>query len=247
MPVGSVSPLACGLNDELLLQGGLSRVEPLPRGGVVIFNSEFLFLHVPKTGGMSLSRALLRSLSGKVYYTVPKGHARQEFCETILEGTRHEDLYQARDFFENRNLGVSLRRFETIFVMVRNPYDLEVSRFHYLQLGHPWDRGPAHRIAMTGDFREFARSAKPFFKIENYFVIDGCLPPNLRVMRLEDISSQRLNMAFGQYFEAPLELEAVNATKRKSFAEYFDKESEEMVYQRYKFLFDYGYYSRSLW
>ena len=50
----------------------------------MIFNNELLFIHVPKTAGMSLSDSLCSSLKGKVFNTLPEGHQKQVSNEILV-------------------------------------------------------------------------------------------------------------------------------------------------------------------
>src|SRR5204862_3166773 len=51
-----------------------------------------------------------------------------------IAGTRHENLVQAAQVLAP--LGRKLGDFEIVLALIRNPYDLEVSRFRYLRRGH---------------------------------------------------------------------------------------------------------------
>jgi len=215
----------------------------------MIFNENFLFLHIPKTAGMSLSSALINSLKGSVVYSVPQGHGgkfKSGGNLSIVDGIRHEDLYQARNFFSiYKGPQRSLDDFKMIFIVIRNPYDLEVSRYHYLRLGYAWSKGVAQTLALAGDFSEYVKNSTTFFKLENYILIDGMLPPNLRVLRFETFSRE-IDITIGEFLAKPLELKHENKTKRASYREYIDEDLEPYIYIKYKFLFDYGFYSRLL-
>ena len=63
----------------------------------MIFCKQLLFIHAPKTGGMSVSEFLLKVLPRPFHYTHPLT-VREKEEEGIIHvpGTRHESLVEAR-------------------------------------------------------------------------------------------------------------------------------------------------------
>ena len=212
----------------------------------MIFNNKICFIHAPKTAGMSLSNMLLSNLEKPVYYYVPQGHYVEKKEGVIFrEGLRHETLFQAEDYL--KKIGYSLVDFEIVFSILRNPYDLEVSRYHYLQLGHPWDKGIAQEFAVHGDFKTFAEKA-PLYgflpgKFEQYYLLNGKFLPNMKILRFEALDLQ-IKLHLGQFFPNYSPLPRVNKTNRKDYHDYIDPVIERFIYQKYKFIFDYGFYPR---
>ncbi len=210
----------------------------------MIYNNRFLFLHVPKTGGMALSDALLKSLEGPVSYAVPQGHAKKvKYGENIITGKRHETLKGAQNFFIQAGEPHRVEQFECILAMVRDPYDIEISRFHYLQKGHDWDKGRAQDLAMAGDFDKFVVNSTWWFNIEDFFVLDGKIPPNLSIVRFENFV-QQIPMRFGQFFSSPFSLGTQNKSPRDKEKEYINSQNEVFIYKKYSWLFDKGFYDR---
>ena len=97
----------------------------------MIWNDSVLFIHAPKTAGMSMTSLLSAHLKGQVNVTSPVEKQYREDKVVYLPGKRHETLIEAASTLIYRNL--SLEHFEKIFVVMRNPYDLELSRYSYLQ------------------------------------------------------------------------------------------------------------------
>jgi len=219
----------------------------------MIFNEKFLFLHYPKTGGMMLTEQFLKKLKGQIYYTLPTGHEDPNLILTrkvrgikILEGTRHENYAEAKAFFLQSGLPHRMETFERILVIIRNPYDYLVSRFHYLKKNRQHNNGPAARIASEGDFRKYALEAPRFFKVDGYLLDEeGRIPDNLFIVRYEDFKTQ-INPLIEDYMEGFIDFEKkVNASERKNYIEYInDAEVEEAIYQKFRLLFDKGFYSR---
>ena len=157
----------------------------------MIFNDDLLFLHVPKTGGMSVTRYLLETLPKPLAITHPVDDPdlhKQEI--THLDGARHESLAEARDMLAA--LGRDIREFQMVLVGMRNPYDQEVSRYAFLRQGHHWELGPEQDLALASDFETFAlgncqaggrwkrygleaERARPN-EIRDYYMLDGVLP-----------------------------------------------------------------------
>ena len=117
----------------------------------MLFNDDLLFIHVPKTGGMAVTKYLLEVLPPPVRYRYP--NFRQDYDHNGIiqfKGIRHETMSDARDFL--RTQGLDMTGFKCIIAVLRNPYAIEVSRFAYLRKGHAWDCGRNQDLALAGDF-----------------------------------------------------------------------------------------------
>src|SRR5687768_17179154 len=117
----------------------------------MLFSRDLLFIHVPKTGGMVVTEYLLRTLPRPVHYSHP--HDPQHGGDPGIEeipGSRHETLGEARRILSER--GIRVHDLPLIIAVVRNPYDLEVSRYAYLQRGEPWDWGREQSLALSESF-----------------------------------------------------------------------------------------------
>ncbi len=156
----------------------------------MIFCRELLFVHVPKTGGMSVSKCLLNVLSPPVYYSRPAGSARTNLPGIVeIPGIRHESLAEAKEVVARH--GFELARFPLIVAAIRNPYALEVSRYAYLQIGNIWDKGHNQDRALTANFETFAVTSHDHGgrtrPLQSYFEIEGHMPANLRILRCENL------------------------------------------------------------
>jgi len=214
----------------------------------LIFNNDFLFLHVPKTGGIALSSELLQKLKPPIYYTLPSGHQSVKIPGVMyLNGKRHENLNQAMKFFDNhkRVLARKLDDYKTILIVIRNPYEIVVSRYHYLLLNNPWDKGPAKDIALTSSFEEFAINAPHYFNLKKYIIHNNVIPKNLHIIRYNDLKTQ-INRKISTHLKSKISLsERKNATTHNHWQEYITTEAiEHNIYQKFKFAFDKGFYSR---
>jgi hypothetical protein len=214
----------------------------------MIFTNEILFVHVPKTGGMSVTELLLKVLPRPVYYSHPHEPNAELAAQGVVEfsGDRHEPMALCREVLAQH--GIDITKLKVIIAVIRNPYEMEVSRFSYLQNGHAWDAGLNQELAMTGDFETFARdsvdhggAARP---IQSYFELDGALPKNLRVLHQENLATELREALADIGVNGALELPRVNTTAHASWPGYYTRGAEAAVYERYRWVFDYGFYPR---
>jgi hypothetical protein len=212
----------------------------------VIFNDVLMFVHVPKTGGMSLTQVFLDVLPRPVFYSLPNA-ANATVPEGVhaLEGRRHESLAEAAEIAAGYGRGIA--DFRAIIGVIRNPYELEVSRYAYLQKGHPWDAGHNQELAMTDTFENFAVNSVDHGRhgLETYFQIDGVTPSNFRILRLENLHSE-LQAVFaecGLSTELP-KIPRANSSRHDHYSNYYTPRAEKAVYERYRWLFDNGHYER---
>lgn len=211
----------------------------------MLFNDRILFIHVPKTGGMSVTRFLIENIPGPFTISLPKGHKSPSPDIDPIEGKRHERLADAARLLAKH--GRTLDEFETILAVIRNPYDLEVSYYHYKRLGYKYDAGKAQNLALAGDFSAFARKA-PYYgrlpaRIHEWYEIDGACPPNLRILRFESLRSELLELV-SRFGPLKHDLGRENTTRHGPFEEYLNAETEQAIYEKYRWLFDKGFYAR---
>ncbi len=204
----------------------------------MLFTDEVLFIHPPKTAGMAVTEYLIANLPGTKTLTVPAGHASSSPDVVVVTGRRHENLPEAAERL--RELGRTVDGFRVILAVIRNPYDLEVSRFHYYQLGHPWDAGLLQDLAMTGDFEAFVRGATyPYIRaprpIESFYTLDGVIPRQLRMLRTERLAED-LSAILGR---PRVPLRSVNATQHGHWSEYLTSQNEPLIYDKYRWLFQF--------
>ncbi|WP_374427883.1 hypothetical protein [Ideonella dechloratans] len=209
----------------------------------MIFNERLLFLHVPKTGGMAMTQALLAGLPGQVWCTAPNGHHPHKVRdEQVLRGTRHETLPQARELLAHE--GRRLEDFERIVAVMRNPYEQEASRYHYLRLGLPHDRGPAQALALAGDFEAFACQSRWWFDdLGDYYRLDGGAPPQLRCLRHEQLAEDYAREV-GPFLQGAAVLPRVNESGADARAMPLSAAAEEAIWHKYRWVFDAGHYPR---
>lgn len=210
----------------------------------MIFNDDLLFIHVPKTGGMSVTHLLLDVLPRPVYYTLPDPD-EDDPVEGVrrLAGKRHESLSEAAEVLAP--FGRDLGEFRMIVAVLRNPYALEVSRYAYLQKGYPWDAGHNQDLALHHDFETFARMSTDHARtpLDTFFLRDGVRPPNLRILRQEHLEDD-LSRALLELGVTAGELPRRNASHHDDYRRYYTEGAEAAVYERYRWVFESDFYPR---
>lgn len=237
----------------------------------MVFNEDVLFVHVPKTGGSSVTVHLLDVLARPVYLSQP--HHDPDLTDpgiVQLPGIRHETLAEARDLLAG--LGFSLDRFRVILATIRNPYDLDVSRYAYLRTGNAWERGAEQELAMANSFEEFAvrnrhrgghwttdgpddatgiefaRNGRNGHRYRNdlraFFTVDGRVPANLRVLRFEHLVEDVQAALRGIGVGAHPPFPWLNRSPHDHYLGYYTPRAEAAVYRRYRWAFDEGLYPR---
>jgi hypothetical protein len=214
----------------------------------VILGRRVLFVHVPKTGGMAVTRYLLAALPRPVWYTHPDHDPTLDEGVIQLPGIRHETLAESLAIAARQ--GIDAACLPLMLGVLRNPYALEVSRFAYLQKGHPWDAGPNQDLALAGDFTAFATqstdhggSERP---IEAYFEIEGAIPATMRILRQESLHDElpRALREAGIDVAASATLAAENESRHGPWIDYYSRAAAEAVTARYRWVFDHGFYER---
>ncbi len=255
----------------------------------MLFNKEILFLHPVKTAGMSLTNFFITRLKAPIFYVAQKNHhgAYLNWSEVVcLVGNRHGNLPYARDYlqtFEN----FSIDAFKVIISVIRNPYAIEYSRFHYFAKDIDWIHPNAKEVllARQGDFEAFAKEAPYYYcretglpGIQHYYEIDGKIPNNLKILRFEKLDEDLKDVFVGNRVKTdrlrgikripkrdgiknplsflmevlsvfqiyqPYRLPQLNRTKKKtSLQDVLTPEVEQAIYEKYKWVFDNGYYTR---
>ncbi|MBO6634002.1 hypothetical protein [Parvibaculum sp.] len=213
----------------------------------MLWNDDLLFIHVPKTGGMATTKYLLDILEPPIFISVPEGHAEERPGLTIIDGKRHERLDEAATLLAQH--GRTLASFKIILAGIRNPYDLEISRFGYLQKGHPWDKGKAQDLALAGDFDTFVCEAafhgKTYPALEEYYEIGGRIPENLRLIRQEHIDGDMKSALAEVGIRFTERLPVTNVSEHGTREDYLTAVAERAIYDRFRWFFDHGYYERA--
>lgn len=210
----------------------------------MIFNKDIVFIHVPKAAGNSITQYLRSTLARPIYDTGVPIHPKVDYQGIVrLPEHSHYTLEAARALLAKQ--GFDIAKHPLIVAVMRNPYAMDVSRYHYLRKNKEYDRGSDQTLALSSDFETFAvKSGNHHDSIEKYFLLDGKIPPNLQIVRFSHLQ-QDLGMAFKRVgMDAYVQLPHANRSKHGNPFFYYTKKAEEGVYKRYQWLFDMGFYKR---
>ena len=175
---------------------------------------KFLFLHIPKTAGITVMQALDRACS--VDDQFKSGHP---IYDKYLE------------FF-----GQSIKEYFS-FCLVRNPWDRLVSVFHYLQNGGRNNKD-AKRGEILKDYNfqsfvhnfSFEKFSYVHFKPQMHFIksVDNFD----YIGRLENLQND-FNTICDKIGIPQQQLPHKNKSHHKHYTEYYDEETREIIAQKY--------------
>lgn len=190
--------------------------------------------------------AMLRDhRKGAISLTEPYEASSVQGGIEYIPGKRHETLHDAATFFGERH--IRLEQFEQIFVVMRSPYELELSCFAYLLKDLPWDRGKAQELVLEGGFRQHLATALFFGMnppgLDLYYHVEGHIPDNLVILRYEKLATE-IERHIASYLESGYEVPHENKSKHAPVGQVYDVELAALCYQRHKWFFDNGFYSR---
>jgi hypothetical protein len=142
---------------------------------------------------------------------------------------------------------------------MRNPYDLEVSRYYHLRKSEAYEPDNEKSLALKLSFDEFViksqfRAPHPQnpeleFReaIKNYYSMGTVFPKNLRILRYECVQED-LDKELGALGYGPVPLQSVNVSEERPDRSYKHliktKDVESAIYTKYRWLFEHGYYTR---
>lgn len=137
----------------------------------MLHTDKFVFIHVEKTGGMSMTRFLINAVDDPVTVFVPErahDHAREMATTpeaaaklTVLTGARHEKPWKAIQTLKEHNLS----RPPFAFSVIRHPVDMMLSYYKHVQKAPVLERRGltpdtlrhAPKVAAENSFDDFCR------------------------------------------------------------------------------------------
>jgi hypothetical protein len=217
----------------------------------LVFNDRVLALHVPKTGGNSLSVFLLQTLDRPIVYQ--SWHPRSEIdhdAVTFIRGNPHASLRDAAALAHN--YGIELSDFSVILAVLRNPYELEVSRYESFrqQVHDPALSSRDHELARTLDFPSYikaylAPNGVPLSRnLQRLISIDDKIPANLRFIRFERLVPETRMRLLEAGITADGDFPWLNQSIHAPAESFYTPRAEEIVYQAHRWMFDQGLYER---
>jgi hypothetical protein len=212
----------------------------------VIWNDRFLFLHYPKAAGKSLSIGFIRAWGGKVCAHISKGQIL-ELGPVIAEGSTlwingaHQNAVQAQQILKTHDRDI--RDFEAVFLAVRLPYDLICSTyFFHRRSAENGSTRQSFELATKSTLPEFVRQWKAT-RFEPWMQVGGEQLPNLRIIRFETMDRDFARYA-KEFGFSNVRIPHLNSNKSSEYSGLITDELEEIIYNKYKLLFDMGLYQR---
>lgn len=188
-------------------------------------SARLAYYHIHKTGGTSFKQAL-----GSVF---------REPVE--LDGWPHHALGYYFDKLKGR--GVEAGQV-TVLTTVRDPLDHVVSIYHYWrQRGKPECKHvqAAKRLSFEAFVRFYVSSPIPDCRVyDELLFVDGALPPNVKVLRLEHwkVDLEGLGFPWASSVRLPRE----NTSQHDVASKYYDAETTRLVRARYAWAYEAGLY-----
>jgi hypothetical protein len=195
---------------------------------LVSYHKKFLFVHIFKTAGTSITDSLAR-------YCYRPGSTRPSNWMAYLStnwkkihrtpNKKHATALEIRDSID-RDVFDSFFK----FTFVRNPWDWQVSLYHFI-LDRPHNPGHEATKAM-GSFRNFVLSREG-----STFTQTGCLTDADGNLLVDFVGKfEHLDLDFGLVCEkvgVSAQLPHINKTQRTGYRDYYDKETRDLTAKLY--------------
>lgn len=193
----------------------------------------FLFIHIPKTAGTSMEKALVLRVLGVSDWNSLDVRIRRRHALFGSEGLQHAKLrwFEKRRFLEGR----------FVFTIVRNPFDRALSEIHYLRRRH----GVFAHASWKANLMEFAETAG---YVVNHDLgacqVDWITDASGRIRCDEIVRFEDLGRGVNRVWKA-LRLGGVqwlphwfDSGRIQPWREFYDSESEEAIRRKYERDFD---------
>ena len=225
----------------------------------MIFNEEIVFIHNGKAGGTSCSQFLLDHLKRPLYNCHrnavgdPQLKGRSAGVTPVPHIARHCTLKMA--LAEIYKLTTrKIEDFQKVFVVIRNPYELEYSYYCHLQ-----KPGVVSRVSKTRPrLVELAKSGFKNFVLhsgyhslypqEGFFLVDGIQPPeNVELIRFETLETS-FPVAVGPYLQTknPTFFPNLNRSNYEAdLNKLLTPDIQQLIIHKHEYMFELGYYEKA--
>ncbi len=196
---------------------------------------KYLFIHIPKNGGMSIRQA--PQLKDRILTAARKRLKSPAYSAAVLETMQASGDHPGFEHARLRDVKLCVRKANTPFAIVRNPWSRVVSRFTFSVDAMNDRRSPADYSAR--DFEAFLeerhkwggkdyfwhRAIRGWFPQHDY-VIDEAGNIAVDLLRLENLDDE-----FQRYFKVSDPLKRRNITNRpkKDYRSYYTPQTIQIV------------------
>ena len=194
---------------------------------MIIDKEKIIFIHIPKNAGSSIKKYLI---------------GENEFNK-LKESWKHKTIYDIKKEFPKKYFSYKK------FAVVRNPYDRAVSWFAYLKryrLSN--DLLNTYQYNSKTNSYEVVETIKAPIKEFRNWILDPYADFNEAALKLNLLKNQcewidesvtilkyeNINEELSNFFNKKIKLPKINDTSRFNTIDYYDKESLNIVYNRYK-------------
>ncbi|MEZ5812485.1 MAG: sulfotransferase family 2 domain-containing protein [Rhizobiaceae bacterium] len=198
---------------------------------VGVLNTElgFVFVHIPKCAGSSISHSMLLSDSSIDFRAVPglRGIVERDNSgsDEKIGDIGHARARQVRELLGHRTFDAM-----NSFAVVRNPWDRLVSRYHFLRRSARGDL-PSHLAGSFSEFVLWACRNRPSTQFDRIADRHG------NVLVKDILMFENLQAEFEQYstrlFGVARSLPSLNKAPELKFDAWFSKEACEVVKSAY--------------
>lgn len=196
---------------------------------LISYSKKFIFIHIFKTAGTSVTAALerhsykpqsLRPRNWRTLLTTPKS---QLLCREMHKHAPAVEIKQA--------LGSATYDQFFKFSFVRNPWDWLVSLYHYI-LEHPDNEGHQATVAM-GSFPKFVESRQGSTKTQLSFLVDQNGEQIVDfVGRFENL--QEDFECLNRLLKLGTKLPHINRSQRSCYRDYYNTTTKQLVEHIYR-------------
>ena len=160
-----------------------------------------------------------------IFIHIPKnaGTAIEEYFGNTsfkIQPGKHDDIHDIKKRF------LSTYNSHRKFTIIRNPYDKMVSWYFYLKrnLGENYD---------VIDFNEWIKDPSKFWHVDD--PISYLKPQHEWVDdTVEIIKFENINKEINKFFKKEIDLPIVNKSNHDHYSSYYNEESSNIIYDRYK-------------
>lgn len=203
----------------------------------MMFNKDLVYLHLPKTGGTSIKSWLKINLA----YAPFDMWSLNQYCPRAPDYRSKNSFFAHMTFDYSLNFfnkgSFSFADFKLVFVSIRSPYAMAVSRYF-------WEKSNGF-ISQDVNFRDFILRlcADDVLAYSSYYPEKSATFSNFHVFKIDgDISFDAFLAQHGVRLKGTVQpLPKLNSTEHGKVEEYFTPELESLVYSKYSRIIDKHY------